>query len=172
MVVLPAPLYDLECLLWILADFYGQMIHQGVLSVVDKAKQLTVFSSKPVLQYVREGILLFVDGVFDEKTVNLYRECRKREAAITKATGTKNAYQKAFKAALDQWESSYIDIDSKLAAQMLVEKHSPKRIAATLQKYSPQAVLSASYGAAIVARAKADFLQEAKAAAHEKSVGR
>lgn len=67
MVVLPAPLYDLECLLWILADFYGQMIHQGVLSVVDKAKQLAVFSSKPVLQYVREGILLFVDGVFDEK---------------------------------------------------------------------------------------------------------
>ena len=67
MLVLPEPLHDLECLLWILADLYSQMLHQGVLSVVDKAKQLTVFSSKPVLQYVREGILLFVDGVFDEK---------------------------------------------------------------------------------------------------------
>ena len=67
MIVLPAPLYDIECLLWILADFYGQMIHQGVLSVCDKANQLVAVASKPVMQYAREGILLFVDGVFDEK---------------------------------------------------------------------------------------------------------
>ena len=33
----------------------------------DKAKQLAEFAAKPVLQYVGEGIRLFVDGVSDEK---------------------------------------------------------------------------------------------------------
>ena len=67
MLVLPEPLHDLECLLWILADLYSQMLHQGVLSADDKAKQLAEFAAKPVLQYVGEGIRLFVDGVSDEK---------------------------------------------------------------------------------------------------------